>query len=70
VRLAQYGPGTALAIAANVRYGFHSGPAGLHFINFRGSSPTYTSADGLTVLDEAELWRSALGRPAYLSPRP
>jgi hypothetical protein len=72
IRLGQrlYGPGTALAIAANVKYGFHSGPAGLHFVNFRGSSPTYTSADGLTVLDEAKLWRSALGRPAYLSPRP
>lgn len=63
-----YGPGTALAIAANVKYGFHSGPGGLRFINFRGSSPTYTSADGSTVLDEAELWRSGLGRPVYIAP--
>ena len=61
-----HGPGTALAIAANVKYGFHSGPDGLQFINFRGSSPTYTSADGSMVLDEAELWRSTLGAPAYL----
>jgi hypothetical protein len=61
-----YGPGTAFAIAAHVKYGFHSGPDGLQFINFRGSSPTYTSADGSMVLDEGELWRSTLGAPAYL----
>jgi hypothetical protein len=67
IRLGQrlYGPGTALAIAANTKYGFISGPGGLKFINFRGSSPTYTSADGTTVLDEAKLWRSALGSPTY-----
>jgi len=63
-----YGPGTALAIAAHVKYGFRSGPAGLQFINFRGASPTYTSAVDSTVLDEAELWRSALGAPVYRSP--
>jgi hypothetical protein len=63
-----YGPGTALAIAANVKYGFRSGQGGLQFINFRGASPTYTSAVDATVLDEAELWRSALGAPAYRSP--
>ncbi len=70
IRLGQrvYGPGVALAIAANVKYGFHSGPGGLKFINFRGASPTYTLADGSMVLDEAELWRSALGRPSYLAP--
>lgn len=63
-----YGPGTALAIAANTKYGFFSGPDGLNFVNFRGSSPTYTSADGTVVMDEAELWRSLLGRPNYLEP--
>jgi len=70
IRIGQriYGPGTALAIAANVKYGFFSGPGGLQFINFRGSSPTYTSADGATVLDEAQLWRSALGSPMYTAP--
>lgn len=70
IRLGQriYGPGTALAVGANVKYGFFSGPGGLQFINFRGSSPTYTSADGATVLDEAHLWRSALGSPRYLEP--
>lgn len=61
-----YGPGTALAIAADVKYEFWSGPDGLGFVNFRGTSPTYTSADGKMVLDEAELWRGILGQPEYL----
>ena len=61
-----YGPGTALAIAANTKYGFFSGPDGLSFVNFRGSSPTYTSADGALVMDEAELWRKAVGLPSYI----
>lgn len=63
-----YGPGTALAIAADTKYGFFSGPGGLGFVNFRGSSPTYTSGDGKTVMDEAELWRGLLGSPHYLEP--
>jgi hypothetical protein len=63
-----YGPGTALAIAADTKYGFFSGPDGLGFVNFRGSSPTYTSGDGKTVMDEAELWRGLLGWPDYLEP--
>jgi hypothetical protein len=61
-----YGPGTALAIAANTKYGFFSGPDGLGFVNFRGTSPTFTSGDGKTVLDEAALWRQMLGTPSYL----
>lgn len=64
-----YGPGTALAVAANTKYGFYSGPGGLSFVNFRGISPTYTSADGKIVLDEAELWRSMVGTPEYLEPQ-
>ena len=66
---ALHGPGTALAIAAHTKYGFFSGPGGLSFVNFRGTSPTYTSADGSTVLDEAELWRTHVGKPEYLEPR-
>jgi hypothetical protein len=61
-----YGPGTALAIAADTKYGFFSGPDGLGFVNFRGTSPTYTSGDGKTVMDEAELWRGLLGAPEYI----
>jgi hypothetical protein len=63
-----YGAGTALAIAADTIYGFHSGPDGLGFVNFRGTSPTYTSADGSVVMDEAELWRGILGKPDYIEP--
>jgi hypothetical protein len=63
-----YGPGTALAIAADTKYGFFSGPGGLGFVNFRATSPTYTSGDGKTVLDEAALWRGLLGRPEYVEP--
>jgi hypothetical protein len=63
-----YGPGTALAIAADTKYEFFSGPDGLGFVNFRGASPTYTSADGKMVLDEADLWRGLLGKPEYLEP--
>lgn len=61
-----YGAGTALAIAADTIYGFHSGPDGLGFVNFRGTSPTYTSADKTVVMDEAELWRGILGKPEYI----
>lgn len=62
-----YPEGTALAIAADTRYGFHSGPEGLGFVNFRVSSPTYTSADGSMVLDEAQLWLNAVGKPEYVT---
>lgn len=66
-----YGPGTALAVAANTKYGFFSGPDGLSFINFRGTSPIYTLADGSIVLDEEELWRkNGGGKPDYLTPQP
>jgi hypothetical protein len=60
------GPGTALAIAANTKYGFFSGPNGLSFVNFRGSSPTYTLGDGSAVMDEGELWRTHVGKPEFL----
>lgn len=62
-----YPEGTALAIAADAKYGFHSGPEGLGFVNFRTSSPTYTSADGSMVLDEAKLWLDAVGKPEFLT---
>jgi hypothetical protein len=61
-----HGPGTALAIAADTKYGFFSGRDGLSFVNFRGTSPTYTSADGAVVMDEAELWHALVKRPEYL----
>ena len=58
--------GTALAIAADTLYEFWSGPDGLSFVNFRGTSPTYRKADGSLVLDEAELWRNAVGKPEFI----
>jgi hypothetical protein len=61
-----YGAGTALAIAANTKYGFEVGPQGLSFVNFRASAPTYTSQDGEHSMDEAEFWRSQTGRPEYI----
>lgn len=62
-----YGPGAALAIAAHTKYGFQVGPAGLSFVNFRASAPTYTSDDGKISMDEAEFWRSQTGRPEYMA---
>jgi hypothetical protein len=61
-----YGRGAALAIEANTKYGFEVGPAGLSFVNFRASAPTYTSSDGTHSMDEAEFWRSQTGPPEYL----
>ncbi len=60
------GPGAALGIAANTKYGFEVGPAGLSFVNFRASAPTYQSADGAHSMDEAAFWTSETGRPAYI----
>ena len=61
-----YGPGTALAIGADVKYEFWTGPEGMSFVNFRGASPTYTTADGSYVLDEAKFWQGAVGAPQYI----
>jgi hypothetical protein len=61
-----FGPGTALAIAANTKYGFRAGPDGLSFVNFRAKSPCHVNADGSHVMDEAELWRRVVGSPDYL----
>ena len=58
-----YGPGTALAVAADTVYGFDSAPGGLSFINFRTASPTATSQNGTMLIDEAQFWISRLGKP-------
>lgn len=60
-----YGPGTALAIAADTKYGFTSGPDGLSLVNFRGAASTYTSADGSVVMDEVGIWHAYVKRPEY-----
>jgi hypothetical protein len=64
-----YGPGTALSITANTKYGFYAGPEGLSFVNFRAAPPTYTAADGSHVLDEAKFWVATVGAPQYLEPQ-
>lgn len=63
-----YGPGTALAIHADTKYSFFSGPEGLSYVNFRGSVPTYTSADGKVTFNEHDIWAKRMKKPAYLSP--
>jgi hypothetical protein len=51
-----YGPGTALAIHADTKYSFFSDPDELSYVNFRGSVPTYTSADGKVTFNEHDIW--------------
>jgi hypothetical protein len=64
---AVHGPGAALFVAADTNYGFSTGPDGLTFVNFRPSSPTYTSADGKMVMDEAKFFVENVGKPDYLA---
>jgi hypothetical protein len=60
-----HGPGTALSIAADTKYGFSSGPDGLGIVNFRGAASTYTSGDGSVVMNEIEIWHACVKRPQY-----
>ena len=63
-----YGPGTALAIAADTLYSFTPGPNGLHFANFRAAKPgDIRFASGHSV-SETAYWRGQLPRPEYLAP--
>lgn len=63
-----YGPGTALAIAADTLYSFTAGPQGLHFANFRAAKPgDIRFANGRSI-SETAYWRERLPRPDYLSP--
>ena len=61
-----YDPGTAIAIAADTKYEFTTGPEGLTFINFRNKTPTYTSADGKLVVNEADFFIANVGSPDYI----
>lgn len=61
-----YGPGTALAIAADTLYGFTAGPEGLSFVNFRAGTPgDICFANGGTI-SETGYWREHAGRPDYI----
>jgi hypothetical protein len=63
-----YGPGSAVAIHADTKYGFTVGPDGLSFINFRGTSPTYTAGDGSRTVAEGDFMRERVGTLSYLEP--
>jgi hypothetical protein len=57
-----YGPGTALAVAQDVIYGFGVGPNGLAIVNFRAASPTFKAAGSDEVVDEAAFQIKRVGR--------
>jgi hypothetical protein len=62
-----YGPGTALAIAADTFYSFEPGPAGLKFINFRAGLPSDIRTPGGITIDEVAYWRDRLPAPEYIT---
>jgi hypothetical protein len=65
-----FGPGTALAIAANTVNYFHPGPDGLSFINYRASAPGAIRFPDGRAVSETGNWKRLLGgkRPEYLEP--
>lgn len=63
-----YGPGTAVAIAADTLYSFTAGPQGLHFANFRAARPGDIRFAKGHAISETGYWRERLPRPEYLSP--
>jgi hypothetical protein len=65
-----YDRGTAVFVAANTDYGFHSGPNGMSTVDFRGAAPVLTPADGSPVIDETQLWTTTVGTPRYLAFEP
>lgn len=61
-----YGPGTALAIAADTLYSFTAGPEGLSFVNFRSGKPgDIQFANGMSI-SETGYWQERVQRPEYL----
>jgi len=68
IRLGQrlYGPGTALAVAADTLYSFTAGPHGLHFVNFRAKMPGDIYFPDGRLVSETQYWREHLPRPNYL----
>jgi hypothetical protein len=64
-----YGPGTAVAIAADTLYSFTTGPDGLSFINFRAGTPgDIRFANGMAI-SETGYWRDREMTPEYVAPR-
>jgi hypothetical protein len=65
-----YGPGAAIAIAAETFYSFGVGPDGLRFVNFRAGLPNLIRFKGGDTMDEVAFWRDRVGVPDYLAPLP
>ena len=64
-----YGPGTAVAIAADTLYSFTTGPKGLSFVNFRAGRPgDIRFASGATI-SETGYWQERAMTPEYVAPR-
>jgi hypothetical protein len=64
-----YGPGTAVAIAADTLYSFTTGPDGLSFINFRAGTPgDIQFANGMAI-SETGYWKERKLKPEYVTPR-
>jgi hypothetical protein len=63
-----YGPGAALAIAADTFYSFAVGPDGLKFINFRPTRPGEIEFKSGGSMDEVAFWRDQVAAPEYLPP--
>ncbi len=62
----QFGPGTAIAIAADTFYGFTPGPQGVCFINFRPQAPADIRLKNGDTMDEVQYWRDRVPSPQYL----
>ncbi|MBV1687676.1 hypothetical protein KRR38_08300 [Novosphingobium sp. G106] len=64
-----YGPGTAVAIAADTLYSFTTGPKGLSFINFRAGAPGDIQFANGPAISETGYWKDKQLTPEYVSPR-
>ena len=65
-----FGPGTALAVAADTFYNFTVGPAGLRFVNFRAAKPQDIRFPNGQTMNETAYFCERLNKPlAYLAPR-
>ena len=64
-----YGPGAAVAIAADTLYSFTTGPEGLSFINFRAGTPGDIQFASGAAISETDYWRDRQMTPGYVSPR-
>lgn len=64
-----YGPGTAVAIAADTLYSFTTGPKGLSFINFRAGTPGDIQFANGPAISETGYWKDKQLTPEYVAPR-